>query len=224
MDAMYGERFSRPAKVPCRPGFIAVEWGKIAYHVEKCAFFRPPMTVRFLPNLAARLRSGCRRIAASRSSDSATALFPARSDSAHCREASRILTAGAVRRLFHQLRADRQFCGKLLPGCNPLPKASMPGVEAVDPALYRIETATQAVDGKLRLPTVVPLGGHRVAAPFQRIGRPVEDLARDRIMPVSEYDCLNVDRFTDGTLDRKAASLNFRCDALDEDALSPVCR
>src|ERR1022692_3564594 len=137
--------------------------------------------LRSRPNLVARLGPGYRRIAASRSSDSATALFPAGNDSAHRRRRA----TSSPRARFAACSTNSAPIGSSTESSCPAAirfrRSALPGVEAVDPALHCIEIATQAVDVKLRPPTADPLGGHRFAAPLARIVRAVEQLASDRL-------------------------------------------
>src|SRR6185369_10825483 len=140
-------------------------------------------------------------------------------------EAALVALVRAADRGADQLQADRQLHIEIaLLRLHPLAQVAVPGEKVIDPAFDGEEVEAELLDRDLALPAVVDQGAHRHFAPLPfRLMAMQRDRA-DQVVAVGEDVRLDEDVLSLDPLRRKAAIVDLRRYAFDDDALSTVKR
>ena len=112
-----------------------------------------------------------------------------------------------------QLEADVE------PGVVLLHDLAAPALEQIAPRLDGVEVTGVALERKPPAPAVVVEERHRRLAPLGLVLRAVLDRRRDLVVTVAEDVGLDLDHVAHHPLDRMAATVELRLDALDHDAV-----
>jgi hypothetical protein len=120
------------------------------------------------------------------------------------------------------LRAVQQIHGDLLAGADALFEVAPPGGEMIDGAADGVEIFADAGYGKLRAPAVVAQQPHGHRGPAGHVAAAEEQPRGHMVMVVSKDIRFHLDRIADNALDGKAARVDLRLNALDDDAFSSL--
>ena len=91
-----------------------------------------------------------------------------------------------------------------------------PRQKRVYPGRDRVAIPAHVTDGERATPAVVPERAHRRLVPLLFVVPPVQDRAVDAVVAIGETVGLDVDRFADDALDRKAAPFDGGSDVFDD--------
>jgi hypothetical protein len=97
-----------------------------------------------------------------------------------------------------------------------------PGTERIDPGLDRVPVPAEQVHAERGAPAIVAKGHHRRFVPAHGILTPVEEHARDLVVPVRIRIGLDDDIVTDDAFDGEPARVDFGRHPVDGDAVAGI--
>ena len=121
----------------------------------------------------------------------------------------------------NQVSSQEQLNTDVLAGSRSFQQSNAPGFETIDPAFHSVVIPAKLLGGKLATPAIVAKRQHRSCFEFLLI-LPVQDLAGDLVMTVSEHIRFDNHPFANDSLDRKSPAIDFRRNPLDHDPFSSL--
>ena len=223
MSRMRGRCAITSSNVPCRCGSSLAERGNISYQLEKRAARldvdrEGRRVVRDERAVAQRReRVGERRRTELREPRVGRRVLEFGDESFHLRERARIARIGELERGREQQLRFVQFERHVLAGRVFLRDIVDERGPVVAPGNHAKFMAAEPVERDAGVPAVVRFGFERDFAPVVVAGGAPLQRGREMRVPVGEDRCVDDERLADHALDREAAAVDRRLDALDRD-------